>query len=128
MAKAKQLPVRVAIYNREFSTLTPEEELTFTVDELTLVHVLTGDELAFPVSVHFNRMIPMIEGCSVSKICSAYGETCETLFLPPGEYEFYFCDNGSAKFNPDGIFDISLILEPVSKDHALAETLNASNY
>lgn len=126
MAKAVEKIVQVGIMQKEFSTITPEDELTFTVDELTLVHIRSEESLMFPIRAIFYRQVPLIAGCSVDKFCSCYGETCDTIYLPPGEYVYEFCDDGAAKYNPDGIFDVSIVLEPVSNAFALAEQLNAN--
>lgn len=126
MAKAIEISNVVGISGQELSTVT-DNELSFSVDDLTLLHVRSDDGIMFPITVNVYRKVPLVKGCSVDTICSFYGSTCDTIFLPPGEYEYEFCDEGSAKYTPDGIFDISLILEPVSSQFALAQQLNANN-
>ena len=126
MAKAIEKQIQVGIQGDYFEVMDPNEELTFSVDELTLVHVRTEDEFVFPVKAVFYRKVPLIEGCSVDEFCSCYGETCDTLYIPPGKYEVEICDDQSAKYAPDGIYNVSIVLEPVSATFALAEQLNAN--
>lgn len=126
MAKAVEKIIQVGVMDNEFSVVTPEDRLSFAVTELTLVHIRAEDSLPFPPRVIFYRKVPLIAGCSVEKFCSCYGETCDTIYLPPGEYEFEMCDDHGAKYAPNGIFDVSMVLEPVSKEFALAEQLNAN--
>lgn len=126
MAKAIEKQIQVGIQGDYFEVMDPNDELTFSVDELTLVHVKTEDEFVFPVKAVFYRKVPLIEGCSVDEFCSCYGETCDTLYIPPGKYEVEICDDQSAKYAPDGIYNVSIVLEPVSATFALAEQLNAN--
>lgn len=125
MAKAYEKVIQVGVADKDFSVITPEDELTLNVDELTLVHINVEETLTFNPLFIFYRKVPLIEGCSINKYCSCYGETCDSIYLPPGEYEYEICDNGGSKYSPDGIFDISIIVEPISKEFALAEQLNA---
>lgn len=124
MASAIEISVQVGILDREFEVVTPDE-ITFTTDELTLMHVNTG-ELPFSPVVTVYRKVQMVKGCSMKFLCTTYGETCDSLFLPPGMYEVEICDDNGAKYTPDGIYDISLVLEPISSTYALAEQLNRS--
>jgi len=126
MAKAIEKQIQVGIQGDYFEVMDPNDELMFSVDELTLVHVKTEDEFVFPVKAVFYRKVPLIEGCSVDEFCSCYGETCDTLYIPPGKYEVEICDDQSAKYAPDGIYNVSIVLEPVSATFALAEQLNAN--
>lgn len=126
MAKAIEKQIQVGIQGDYFEVMDPNDELTFSVDELTLVHVKTEDEFVFPVKAVFYRKVPLIEGCSVDEFCSCYGETCDTLYIPPGKYEVEICDDQSAKYAPDGIYNVSIVLEPVSATFALAEQLNTN--
>lgn len=121
MARASEVVVQATIQDYEFS-VTPEE-IIIAVDELTLAHVCS-DELPYPVSFTFHRLVPLQKGCTVEKLCSDHGSTCDRIYLPPGEYEVEICDDGGAKFTPDGVYPISLVLEPVTAAHTIAEQLN----
>lgn len=123
MAGAREIPIQVGIFDRSFDVVSPTGDIEFSTDELTLLHINTG-ELTFSPMVIVHRKVPMVNGCSMKYLCTVYGETCDTMFLPPGEYEIELCDDNGAKYSPDGIFDMSLILEPVSNTYALAEQLN----
>lgn len=126
MAKAIEKQIQIGIFDDQFEVMDPDDELTFSVEELTLVHVRTEDEFVFPVNAVIYRKVPLIEGCSVDEFCTCYGETCDTLYIPPGKYEIELCDDNSAKYAPDGVYNVSIILEPVSASFALAEQLNAN--
>lgn len=123
MANAIEIPIQVGVLDSGFEVITPEE-ITFTIDELTLLHINTGDMPFSPVATVY-RKVQMVKGCSMQFLCTMYGETCSNLFLPPGIYEVEICDDNGAKYTPNGIYDISLVLEPVSNTYALAEQLNS---
>lgn len=126
MAKAIEKVIQVGVLGREFSVITPEDELAISVSELTLVHIRAEESLTFAPVFTFYRQVPLIDGCSIEKFCSCYGATCDIIYLPPGDYQYEVCDDNGAKYSPDGIFDISVVFEPVSKEFAMAERLNAN--
>lgn len=126
MAKARELKFQVGVMDKQFEVMDPDNVLEFSIEELTLVHFLTEDSFLFPLKATFYRKVQLLDGCSFDEICSCFGETCDTIYLPPGKYEVEICDEFSAKYAPDGIFDASLILEPVSQQFVLAEQLNGN--
>lgn len=127
MGKAREVEIQVGVYENEFSIVNPtEDELELKIEKLSLVHVFSTEDNNFPMRVIFYRKIPMVDGCSITSRCVCYGETCESIYLPPGDYEYTICDDGAAKYLPDEVFTISLVIEEPSHDFVLAEQLNAN--
>lgn len=126
MGKAREVDIQVGVYENEFYVITPtDEERTLSIGSLSLVHIFSDDQVSFPMRVKFYRLIPMIDGCSIDYRCTCYGETCDYIWLPPGEYEYEVCDDRASKYMPDGIYTVTLVIEEPSSDFILAEQLNS---
>lgn len=126
MGKAREVEIQFGVAGKEFEVISPDcDNRTLSIGNLSLVHIFADEVIGFPMSVRFYRMIPMIDGCSMEKYCTCYGETCDNIWLPPGDYEYDLCDMLASKYIPDGIYTVTLVIEEPSSDFVMAEQLNS---
>lgn len=121
--KTEVIEIPVTVYGDE-AQVDYDENKTITVSALTLVHIQTPEEMMNNPIVTFYRKIPVIDGCSVESFCYCFGQTCDEIYLPPGEYEMCIEVEG-AKYSPNGTYQMLMAFEEVDNLYTLATKLNA---
>lgn len=121
--KTKVLEVPITIYGDE-AMVELEEDLSFDIQNMTLVHIQTPEEMMNNPILTFYRKVPVVEGCSVDTFCYCFGATCDEIYLPPGEYDVCIEVEG-AKFTPNGTYTMTVALEEIDAAYSLATQLNS---